>query len=443
MPRLSCVVLTPLAADAPVAQSFRFAAQESNIAFDVVSGNFEEMLAVVGGWVILPEILVIDLPDEVDHIETLQRLGEVMPAGETSVVMVDVRNDIRIYRQLKEMGVVEIFDQAPTPEEATAVIEGIARRGVDMIGIDPRRVVYVFSACGGAGGSTVAMTFSTHFARLGRRTLHVDLDLATAPASLFFGADKGARETTGLIDALSNPDRIDALFLERTIQPAGKNLYYLSARRRFEDLGMTGEAVPHLISRAQSNFDMVVVDTPWRAYPDPNFLTVFGPSYVVAPATPAGLLGFSVLTREITGSASKSPVYGVLNRSGEYGQNDVPQGAFSVDFQGEMLQLPYDGLSVGKLFFEQKTLLESGKRLRRPLEKLLGTLPKGELEPAVKSGRRLRRGFVAIGQKQDGQRQAERTGMAGDAWPGERDVQSLSPAAPAGRRRWFGGRSAR
>jgi hypothetical protein len=260
-------------------------------------------------------------------------------------------------------------------EELRPSLEFIATKELRNTGIDPRRVVYVWSAAGGAGGTTFALAFASHFAREGRRTLIIDMDIYAAPVSFMFNAVNGAQETSGLLDILANPSRVDALFLERAIQKARENLYYLSSRRRANDQELNPQALATIIARAQQNFDMVVVDVPWRAQPEPDWVRVNGPSYIVAAPNPQGLLGFSTIAKELQGSATKAPVMGIINKQGEFKSNDIGLKVFSDGFAGKVLTFPYDPAETGRLFFDQKSLDQMRGRAKKPIKTILATLP--------------------------------------------------------------------
>ncbi len=375
MSRLSVAVLSLGNEDAPFIKEAAAAADRSDISFVSHCGSLMELYGVVEDWTILPEILLIQVPEGMEPMEILQGYGERLPEGEAETVLFDVPNDIGVYRSLKHEGVREVFSGVPSSEDIEDVFEDIRQSSLRRSGIDPRKAVYVFSACGGAGGTSLATTIARRFSREGRRTLYVDLDLATGPGSFMFNAERGARETMGLMEALANPNRIDALFLERAIDVADKNLFYLSARRRTSDPDPNPESIPVLISRAQQNFDMVVIDIPWRPNPEPDMMAVQGHCYIVTPPSPAGLLGFSVLVKEIDSAPARNPVYGVINRQGEFKSSDIERSAFKEAGDVEMFPIPYDAAAAGRMFFEQKTYIDMSGKVRKSVERILKTLP--------------------------------------------------------------------
>lgn len=375
MSRLSVAMLHAGSETDPILEEARLAAGKAEMSFTSATGSLEDLYALVESWIVLPEILMIDVPHGQDPMDVLEGFGRRLPEGDAETILYNVRNDITIYRDLKHAGVREVFPGLPTGEDVEEVLEDLQQSALKRTGIDPRKTVFVFSACGGAGGTALATTIARKFSRDGRRTLFIDLDLATGPGSFMFNAERGAKETMGLMEALANPSRIDALFLERVIDIADKNLFYLSARRRSSDPAPLSESIPVLISRAQQNFDMVVVDVPWRPNPDPDMMAIQGHCYIVAPPTPAGLLGYSVLSKELESAPARNPIIGVINRKGEFKSNDIEKASFREAAEIETLTIPYDAVSAGRMFFEQKTYLEMSGKIRKAVDRILRTLP--------------------------------------------------------------------
>ena len=380
MSRYSAVLLNLDGENTSVSEIIHTAAEKSLISFNAISGSYQEILNSVSQWKILPEIVVLRAPVDMNPADVLQELGGRFPEGEAEVIVYGVSNDIELYRILKQMGVREVFAGIPTVEGMTETFKQITQSKIKRTGIDPRKCVYVWSACGGAGGTSVAMSIAKKFANENRRTLYIDLDLATAPGSFMFNADKGARETTGFIDALSNPGRVDALFLERVIDVAGKNLYFLSSRRKKIDAIPLAEAVPSLISRAQESFDMVVVDVPWRCNPELDMSFVQGHSYIVALPTPAGFIGFLTLAKELSNAPGKSPRIGIINKEGEFKLNDIRAESYKIVENVNFLKIPYDPAVAGRMFYEQKTLADYGGKTKKAIDVIFKTLPGFEEE---------------------------------------------------------------
>jgi len=375
MARMSISILTTQSEEGLLFERVKSAATQARLAFNSVCDEYENLLKAVEGWAVLPEIVIFDIPKGKDVFSSLEDLGEAFPEGEVDLILTGVPNDIMTYRKLKRSGISEIFPENPSAEDLRIAIEEISTREIRATEIDPRRAVYVWAACGGAGATTIATGFARHLSKSGQRTLLIDMDIYSAPVSYSLSAKEGARETYGLVEALMTPQRVDSIFLERSIQKVDKNLYYLSSRKKPGDDGFDPAAVSVLISRAQRNFDVVVVDTPWRPQPEVDWGKVNGTSFIVATPGATGYLGFSSIAGEISSTPSKAPAYGVINKAGEFKSNDFTPKMFSEAFDGDIYSIPYDPTAAGKLFFGQKALSDVRGRVHKPYGRILRLLP--------------------------------------------------------------------
>lgn len=385
MSRMSMWAITTKAKDSEFVGTLAAIAKKTKMPFSSVCDDYSNLIEKVSQWSVLPEIVVFDVPDDIDVFKALNELSAAVPEGNVNLVLTGVPNDILIYRQLKAFGVSEIFSDDISEEDLEKVIADIATRELRETEIDPRRAVYVWSASGGSGGTSVSLAMSKQFAKEGKRTLHIDLDILTAPASYLFSAKEGAIETYGLIEALMTPNRIDSVFLERSIQRVDKNLFYLSGRKKLNDDGFDTAAVSMLIARAQRNFDMIVIDTPWRNQPETDWGKVNGTSYIVANPTATSFIGFSMISKEISATPSQTPTFLILNKKGEFKSNDFSDKAFAEGFDGEILPLQYDPAACGKMFFAQKTLIDLGGKIAKQVKIIMKTLPTTDKPVAKKS----------------------------------------------------------
>ena len=377
MTQKSCMLFTTLQEDDPEVLRIRSVASHVGFSFGIVNGEADDMITEFASWEMLPELLLVDIPKDTDPEDFLGRLIDVAPEGEADTIVLNGQNDIDMYRRLKEAGVVEVFTKMPTDEELENTLTGIFTREARETGIDPRRAVYVWGTSGGCGSTTFALAFAHHMAKKGRRTLVLDMDLYTAPASFMLAAEQGAEESGSFLDMLANPSRIDGLFLQRGIVRANKNnLFYLSSRQRANGAQPLSKSLPILIEAAQKSFDMVVIDTPWRGVPETDWGKVNGQNYIVSLPSAAGLLGFSSVSKDLSNQASRNPIFGILNKQGEFKANDITPKMFGEGFSGKILPFPYDPVDAGKLFFAQKTFDElSSGRARKPMHNILKTLP--------------------------------------------------------------------
>ena len=170
-----------------------------------------------------PNLVVVESKGRSDDIlGHLDGLAEVCDPG-TKVLVIGHVNDVLLYRELVRRGVSEyvvapldLFDMLRTigdlyhnPEAA------LLGRSVAFIG-----------AKGGCGSSTVAHNVAWSIAKtFSNDVLVADFDLAWGTAGLDFNQDP----TQGVMDALTSPERIDEVFLDRLLTKCSNNLSLLAA----------------------------------------------------------------------------------------------------------------------------------------------------------------------------------------------------------------------
>jgi pilus assembly protein CpaE len=155
-----------------------------------------------------PLIIVECLKDPQTLLWEVDQLAEVCDAG-TKVVVIGATNDILLFRELMRRGVSEYLVAPLQPLQLIAAIGGLFNDPAQpFVG---RSIAFV-GARGGAGASSVA--HNTAYAmseRIGANTVIVDYDLPFGTAGLDFNQDP----LNGVADALSQPDRLDPVLLDR------------------------------------------------------------------------------------------------------------------------------------------------------------------------------------------------------------------------------------
>ena len=155
-------------------------------------------------------------------IEEIDRLAAVCDPA-TKVVIVGRVNDVELYRELIRLGVSEYLVAPVNPLHLIEVISGIyLDPGAAPVG----RVVAFVSARGGAGSSTLAHNVGWCIANGMRiNTTIVDFDLPFGTAGLDFNEEP----TQGVYDALSAPERLDDVLLDRLLLKVSDHLSLLAA----------------------------------------------------------------------------------------------------------------------------------------------------------------------------------------------------------------------
>jgi len=224
---------------------------------DVIIGNPVDATHVISNRDKAPTYIIIDIGQRgMDVLAEIDRLAEYCDAG-TRVVVVGEYNDIRFYRELKQMGVLEYFTRPANLQEVRAALT--AEVGNDTGG--GSRVITFISAASGDGSSTAAMNTAFSIAHEhNKKTVLVDMDyqFGMIAKNLDLNTQFGIRE---LFD---HPDRgIDATLIRRMISGYGDKLQVIAAPNELKVMPtITPESIRNLIQTLRAEFDVVVIDLP-------------------------------------------------------------------------------------------------------------------------------------------------------------------------------------
>jgi pilus assembly protein CpaE len=230
-------------------------------------GSIDQALALPE-WPRELDLLLVDLADSSDPVADAAALKTAVP-GNCVVIGLGRINDVALYRDLIAVGFNDYL--------ALPLGEGVAGRAVEralelrernggmMQGAaatkDARpRTLSVIGARGGVGATTTAITIAGMLgARLKEEILLIDFDLHYG--SLMLSLDLEAIDA--LREALDQPDRIDALFIQQVAQKKGEHLYAIGA----EEAPSGGfQARPHaandFLRQVHRRFRWVVADVP-------------------------------------------------------------------------------------------------------------------------------------------------------------------------------------
>lgn len=258
-------------------------------------------------------------------IEDIDRLAEVCDPA-TKVVVVGRVNDVELYRELMRRGVSEYL---VAPLNPLHLIETISGLYLDPDAAPVGRIIAFMPARGGSGSSTLAHNVGWCIAdRFKINTTVVDLDLPFGTAGLDFNEEPAQ----GVFDALSAPERLDDVLLDRLLLKTGEHLSLLAApallERGFDADPLAYEAVLDAVRRITP---CVIVDlphawTPWIRQ------TLLSADDIVIVATPdlaslrSGRAFFELLRQNRPNDASPKLV---LNQVGVPKRPEIPVKDFS------------------------------------------------------------------------------------------------------------------
>ncbi len=210
-----------------------------------------------------PNLVIIETSLPRDHVlAELDRLAESCDPG-TKVVVVGQVNDIVLYRDLLKRGVSEYLVEPLAPLQLMEAISNL----YNSPGAEPVGHVYAFiGAKGGVGSSTVCHNAAWALSEVLKANVVIaDLDLAFGTTGLDFNQDP----VQGIADALSSPERLDEVLLDRLLTKCSEHLSIFAAPVVLDrDYDISVEGCNRVIDVVRQNVPYVVVDLPhtWTAW---------------------------------------------------------------------------------------------------------------------------------------------------------------------------------
>jgi len=192
----------------------------------------------------------------------LAQLAEVCDPS-TKVVIIGRVNDIALYRELMRQGISEYLVRPRSPLQ---LIKTIATLYVDPSAPPIGKTIAFVGARGGVGSSTMAHNVAWCTAEEHKSdTIILDLDLPFGTASLDFEQDP----TSGLIEALSSPERLDDVLLDRLLQKHTDRLSLFTAPNLLDrDYSIDDQAFETVIDVVRAAAPTIIIDVPhiWTSW---------------------------------------------------------------------------------------------------------------------------------------------------------------------------------
>ena len=210
-----------------------------------------------------PNLIIIETSLPRDHIlAELDRLAENCDPG-TKVLIIGHANDVMLYRELLKRGVSEYLVEPVAPLQLMEAISNLYNNPET----EPVGHVYAFiGAKGGVGSSTVCHNSAWSLSEMLKVDVVIaDLDLAFGTTGLDFNQDP----MQGIADALSSPDRLDEVLLDRLLTKCSEHLSIFPAPVVLDrDYDISVEGCDQVIDVVRQNVPYVIVDLPhtWTAW---------------------------------------------------------------------------------------------------------------------------------------------------------------------------------
>jgi pilus assembly protein CpaE len=293
-----------------------------------------------------PSLVVVESHDRGSVlIQQIDRLAGVCDPG-TKVVVIGGYNDIALYRELMRRGVSEYL---VPPVQTLQLVRAITTLYSDPSAPFVGRQIAFCGARGGVGSSSVAHNLAyTLSERMQTNTVIVDFDLPFGTAGLDFNQDP----LQGVADALSQPDRLDPVLLDRMMARCTDRLSLFAAPATLDDdYEISAEAFEEVTNKIRTTAPYVVLDLPhlWSNWMRKVLLTA---DDVVITASPdlaclrnaKNIVDLMRQTRQ-----NDAPPWLVLNQVGLPGRPEIPIKDFASALGIEpTLILPFDAKLFGQ-----------------------------------------------------------------------------------------------
>src|SRR5882757_11214995 len=275
---------------------------------------------------VTPNLLIVEtrLNGEA-ALEELDRLAEVCDPA-TKVIVVGRSNDVELYRELMRRGASEYLVAPLSPLQLIEVISGLyLDPGASPIG----RVVAVVGARGGAGSSTISHNIGWCIAEeLHINTTIVDLDLAFGTVGLDFNDEA----SQGVVDALSAPERLDDVLLDRLLLKRGDHLSLFTAPAALErDYAAPPESYEAVIDAVRQMTPCVILDLPhgWQPWIKASLLAADDVVIVATPDLTSLRNAKNIIELVKNARPNDTPPRLVLNQVGMPKRPEIPSKDFA------------------------------------------------------------------------------------------------------------------
>lgn len=220
-----------------------------------------------------PDLVIADLPEDRTGgpdgppARMVEALARTFPEAAVFVTGPSVSADFVI--EVIRAGAVEFLRRPVQEGDLASALEKLLRiRRPTLPAARPGRITSVFSTKGGLGVTTVATNLAVCLAeRAPGRTILIDLDTRQSDVATFLNL----RPTYSVVDALENPDRLDASFLQGLVVRHASGLVVLPGPTRVERGQLVAEQVKVMLEIIRSHYDHVMLDL--RHDLDPGTIT--------------------------------------------------------------------------------------------------------------------------------------------------------------------------
>jgi len=271
----------------------------------------------------MPTVLIVDISRVSLPLSDLQALADICPPR-VNVVVLGTEDNVGLYRDLMEIGVTDYLVK-PVPSDL--LFRAVARASGRLAArkTEPRvgKSVAVYGVRGGVGATTTVLNTGWLLANHhNRHVMLVDLNLTSGTLAL----EMGLEPTSGLSDLLTDPDRIDPVFVDRATLAAEDRVKLLASETDFAAAApYEADAVAQLMQHLRSRYHFIIQDVD-RAAPE-TAMTVLQNADVrvlVMDPTLASVRDAARIVKLLKSETGEKKILLVLNRSRLRAGGDVP-----------------------------------------------------------------------------------------------------------------------
>jgi pilus assembly protein CpaE len=306
------------------------------------------------------KMLVLDLADSEDPVGQVRTIRDNC-LRETHIIAIGAMNDVNLYRELIALGVDDYLVKPLTSDafhkalvSATMEVEEEAPKAVKS---ELGKLALVIGARGGVGATTVAVNLGSLMAReYRRRTVILDLDLKFGTTALTLDLDPGR----GLSEALTNPARVDGLFIASAVVPQDDRLFLLAAEEALDGpASVSGAALTLLLNELRQNFDCVIADLPrWMAATEPSVLAGATDIVVVSDLSLSGMRDTLRLNTFLKNTVGLTPKV-IVNRVPKAGKGTLSPVDFAKGIEAPTSAILPEDIKVGLAAASGKPFVET------------------------------------------------------------------------------------
>lgn len=272
-----------------------------------------------------PRLLIVDISGITDPVDALKHLADVCDPN-TGVLVIGDRNDISLYRQLRDAGIVEYFFKPLVAQLVTRACNSVLTGNQESKGASTGRLTFMLGVRGGVGATTIAVNAAWNLAEgRRRRSLLLDLDLLGGDAAL----QLDTAPSHALREALEHPERVDEIYLDRAVTRVSDRLSLLASLELLSEPVAPDEAsVLSLMEKVQRRYRYVFVDLPGASAPWlSRVLNLPSTVILVSDGTLSSARDVNRWREKLGPNSPDRTTLHILNRAGAEGS--LPQAEFT------------------------------------------------------------------------------------------------------------------